>query len=112
ETGKGGAEASGASAAGATATAAPTSAPDAQDAEREAAAAAKAAAALFGAAPEKAKGASGEAPIPAWTPEGIEPDEIEGRGESMAGTLLRTVLVLGVVLAAIYLTLNVGLRKL
>ena len=57
-------------------------------------------------------GAGAEEPLPSWAPEGIDPDQLDERGESMAGTLMRTVLVLGVVLAAIYLTLNVGLRKL
>lgn len=66
-------------------------------------------------APSAAKaerGALSDDPLPNWAPEGIDPDQLDERGESMAGTLLRTVLVLGVVLAAIYLTLNVGLRRL
>lgn len=49
--------------------------------------------------------------MPAWRPEGIDADE-EDVGTSAGAMLLRTVIVLGVVLAAIYLTLNVGLRRL
>lgn len=45
-------------------------------------------------------------------PPGWDAAEAEGPGESAAGMLLRTVLVLGAVLAAVYLTLNVGLRRL
>ncbi|HLT29787.1 MAG TPA: flagellar biosynthetic protein FliO [Myxococcaceae bacterium] len=48
--------------------------------------------------------------VPEWRPEGME--EEEDVGASAGAMLLRTVLVLGVVLAAIYLTLNVGLRRL
>ena len=49
--------------------------------------------------------------VPAWRPDGIEAGD-EEVGASAGAMLLRTVLVLGVVLAAIYLTLNVGLRRL
>lgn len=50
--------------------------------------------------------------VPAWRPDVLEAEGEDDVGASAGAMLLRTVLVLGVVLAAIYLTLNVGLRRL
>ena len=47
-------------------------------------------------------------PLPDATPKGLERDD----DMSLGWTLLRTLVVLGIVVASIYLTLNVGLRRL
>lgn len=62
-------------------------------------------------APREGPEASALVEVPRWAPDGIDPDA-EDVGASAGAMLLRTVLVLGVVLAAIYLTLNIGLRRL
>ncbi len=76
--------------------------------------------------PSEAAPASAVAPAPAVTPEAkpapsapsaaaVEapvPPGMEEEPESLAWTLIRTLFVLGAVVCSIYLTLNVGLRKL
>lgn len=82
------------------------------DADPEPVAAVEAASPGSDGVPEEDPAAAPElADVPAWRPEGLEGED-EDLGASAGGMLLRTVLVLGVVLAAIYLTLNVGLRRL
>lgn len=54
-------------------------------------------------------------PVRAQVPElELPPSELDSRGEdlNLGWTLVRTALVLGVVVSLIYLTLNIGLRKL
>jgi len=49
---------------------------------------------------------------PSWERTAVEPEAGTEEPESLGWALVRTLLVLGVVVASIYLTLNVGLRKL